>query len=321
MLWILIGCASLDLLLTRPLVVGIIHLLERIKDINTSSLPIYCKSCSLPKGEIPEGTEHATEAVPELDAYNESRDKYFKVNNVTSRAQLNPLELNCVHVLMLTSSGRRLVKGSINKQNQQEDSNTPNKYINYQESTTRLPKRSNPYGNGGGILGYSLRMQAITKGTQLSRSFMASAGNGAANEMKLVLIDGKYVNLYKLICSKDLLIQSYMKIRSNSGGMTPGIDNKTFDGIDDKFFDELAYELDTEKFKFTPVKRVYIPKKNGKTRPLGIPTFKDKIVQEAIRTILEVIFEGKFLDVSHGFRPKRSCHSALHQISKWNGTT
>jgi len=134
--------------------------------------------------------------------------------------------------------------------------------------------------------------------------------------MKLVQVDGKFVNLYQLICSKDLLFKAYRNIRSNPGGMTPGVDNLTMDGINEEFFDELIKELMTDKFKFTSVKRVYIPKANGKTRPLGIPTYKDKIVQESIRVLLEVIFEGKFADVSHGFRPKRSCHTALHQISK-----
>jgi hypothetical protein len=218
-------------------------------------------------------------------------------------------------------SDQRSINGSISKLNRQDECSTPKKNINYQESTTRLPKRSNPYGNGGLILGYGLRMQAVTKVIQPSRSFMVDAGNGATNEMKLALKDGKYVNLFQLLSTKDLLIQAYKNIRSNSGSMTPGVDDKTLDGINDESFVKLIKELITEKFKFTSVKRVYIPKSNGKTRPLGIPTSKDKIVQEAIRILLEVIFEGKFLDVSHGFRPKRSCHTALHQISKWNGTT
>lgn len=217
---------------------------------------------------------------------------------------------------MLMLSDRSNIKGSVNKQNLQDEYNTPKKNKYYQESTTRLPKRSNPYGNGGSILGYNPRMQVITKVIQPSRSFIAAADNGTANEMKLVLKDNKFVNLYQLICSKDLLIQAYKNVRSNPGGMTPGIDNLTYDGINDEFFEKLIMELKLEKFKFTSVKRVYIPKANGKTRPLGIPTSKDKIVQEAMRILLEVIYEPTFLDVSHGFRPKRSCHTALHQISK-----
>lgn len=271
--------------------------------------------------EIPEGQEHATKAITEQFAYNESRDKFFMVNNAVGWAQLNPLEQIFVHILILVNSDQRLTKGSIDKHIQQDENSAPNKNTNYQESTTRLPKWSNPYGDGGLILGHSPRIQAMTKVTQHSRSFITVAGNGTDNEMKLELTENKYVNLYKLICTKELLVQAYLKIRSNSGGMTPGIDELTYDGISEKYFNDLISDLKTEKFVFTSVKRVYIPKANGKMRPLGIPTSKDKIVQEAIRILLEKIFEGKFLDASHGFRPERSCHTALHQISKWNGTT
>jgi len=243
------------------------------------------------------------------------------VNKTDSGAQLNPMEHIFAHKLVLIDSGQRFIKGSVNSQSQRENFSAPTKNIIYQELTTRLPKRSNPYGNGGSILGHRPWIQSMTKVTQLSRSFMDAAGNGTSNAMKLGFSNGKYTNLYKLICSKDLLIQAYKNVRINSGSMTPGIDNLTFDGISDKYFDKLIDELVSEKYKFTSVKRVYIPKANGKTRPLGIPTSKDKLVQEAMKIILEVIYEPKFSDVSHGFRPKRSCYTALHQISKWNGTT
>lgn len=238
------------------------------------------------------------------------------VNNTVSWAQLNPLEQFFVHTLALMNSGQRFIKGRASEHTQQDEYSTPKKDIIYQESTTRLPKGSNPYGNGGLILGGSPRMQAAIKVTQPSRSFMGAAGNGTTNEMKLAMIDGKYTNLYGLLCTKELLIQAYKNIRTNSGSMTPGVDNLTLDGVSEEFFVKLAHELSSEKFKFTSVKRVYIPKANGKTRPLGIPTSKDKLVLEAVRILLESIYEGKFLDTSHGFRPKRSCHTALNQISK-----
>lgn len=320
-LWILIGWASFHYGQAIIKAIGIIHLIDIKNNVSSSDLAIHCKSCSLPKREILEGLEHAAKAVPGLKVYDELQDKTFTVNNTVSGAQLNPLGQIFAHVLMLMGSGRRHIKASINKQIQQEDNSTPKKIIIYRESTTGLPKKSNLYGNGGLILGYGPRMQAVTKVTQFTRSFMDDADTGTSNKMKLVLKEKKYVNLYDLICSKELLIQSYMKIRGNTGSMTPGVDNKTYDGINDQFFDKLALELTKETFRFTSVKRVYIPKKNGKMRPLGIPTYKDKIVQEAIRTLLEVIYEGKFLNVSHGFRPKRSCHSALHQVSQWNGIT
>lgn len=317
----MIGCVSFSYNRTTYVVVGIIRLLRYSSSINAKILPIYCKSCSLPKGEIPEGQEHATNAVPGQVAYNGSLDKFFMVNHTGCWAQLNPLGQIRAYILTLMDSDQRSINGSVSKLNRQDECSTPKRNIIYQESTTRLPKGSNPYGNGGLILGYSPRMQAITKVIQPSRSFMVDAGNGTTNEMKLVSEDKKFVNLYQLICEKDLLIEAYKNIRGNSGGMTPGVDQKTFDGINEEYFNKLIDELKTEKFKFTSVKRVYIPKANGKTRPLGIPTSRDKIVQEAIKILLEVIFEGKFHDVSHGFRPKRSCHTALNQVSKWNGTT
>jgi hypothetical protein len=243
------------------------------------------------------------------------------VNHTGCWAHLNPVGQICAHVLILMDSDQRSINGSISKLSQQDECSTPNKDITYQESTARLPKGSNPYGNGGLILGHSPRMQAMTKVIQPSRSFMAAAGNGTANEMKLMFEDGKVVNLYQLMCNKDLLIQAYRNVRSNSGSMTPGVDDKTFDGINEVYFDKLIDELSSDKFKFTSVRRIYIPKANGKTRPSGIPTSRDKIVQEAIKILLEIIYESKFLDVSHGFRPMRSCHTALNQISKWNGTT
>jgi hypothetical protein len=209
-------------------------------------------------------------------AYNELLDKFFMVNHTGCWGQLNPLEHIFVHILLLMDSDQRSINGSSSKLNRQDECSTPKRNIIYQESTTILPKRSNPYGDGGLILGYSPRMQAMTKVIQPSRSFMVDAGNGATNEMKLVLSDGKYVNLFQLLCTKDLLIQAYKNIRRNSGGMTLGLDDMTLDGINDEFFVKLINELTTEKFKFTSVKRVYIPKANGKTRPLGIPTSRDK---------------------------------------------
>lgn len=103
--------------------------------------------------------------------------------------------------------------------------------------------------------------------------------------------------------------------------MTPGVDGQTLDGINEKVITQLSQDLKNEKYNFTSVKRVYIPKANGKMRPLGIPTIHDRIVQEAMRTILELIFEGEFAHTSHGFRPNRSCHTALNSISKWKGIT
>jgi len=99
--------------------------------------------------------------------------------------------------------------------------------------------------------------------------------------------------------------------------MTKGADNRTIDGMSLKRIDNLIASLKSESYHPAPARRKYIPKKNGKKRPLGIPSFDDKLLQEVIRMILESIYEGHFEETSHGFRPNRSCHTALACIQKY----
>nr|WP_063842301.1 reverse transcriptase/maturase family protein [Hassalia byssoidea] len=88
-----------------------------------------------------------------------------------------------------------------------------------------------------------------------------------------------------------------------------------------KKIESLIEEIRYERFRWTPVRRINIPKKNGKTRSLGIPTWKDKLVQEVVRLMLEAYYEPQLSDSSHGFRPKRGCHTALTIIDRtWQGT-
>ncbi len=103
--------------------------------------------------------------------------------------------------------------------------------------------------------------------------------------------------------------------------MTKGVDRLTIDGYSDERAANLREMLRENRYVPTPVKRVYIPKPNGKQRPLGMPTASDKQVQEVWRMILESIYEPVFKDSSHGFRPKKSCHTALEKIARtWTGT-
>lgn len=128
-------------------------------------------------------------------------------------------------------------------------------------------------------------------------------------------------DLYRLLCNKELLTISYNIIKSKPGNMTPGTDNETLDGISNELLDKIIGELKTQKFVFKPVRRVYIPKSNGKLRPLGVPSPRDKLIQQAMLLILEPIYEPIFSDNSHGFRPGRSCHTALKEIRQsWSGT-
>lgn len=133
--------------------------------------------------------------------------------------------------------------------------------------------------------------------------------------------DGVFTRLYRYLLREDIYYAAYQKLYANKGATTQGIDDDTADGFSDFYVKELIQSLKDGTYKANPVRREYIPKKNGKLRPLGIPSFRDKLLQEVVRMILEAIYEGSFDNNSHGFRPKRSCHTALQQIQKsFNGT-
>ena len=120
--------------------------------------------------------------------------------------------------------------------------------------------------------------------------------------------------VYRNLFNRDLFLRAYLKLAPNEGNMTKGTDGSTIDGFGTELVDSIIDELRNETYYPKPVRREYIPKADGRLRPLGIPSFKDKLVQEALREILEAIYEPIFLDCSHGFRPGRSCHTALHRI-------
>ena len=118
-------------------------------------------------------------------------------------------------------------------------------------------------------------------------------------------------DIYPMLFNDAIWYQAYQNIYSNRGAFTKGINSDTLDGFDKNRISKIISSLKDKSYQPTPVRRVLIPKSNGKTRPLGIPTGTDKLVQEACRIILEAIYEPKFSNLSHGFRPNRSCHSAL----------
>lgn len=126
--------------------------------------------------------------------------------------------------------------------------------------------------------------------------------------------DYEFHRIYRIICNPDMFIKAYCNIYNNKGSSTSGIDNRTADNFNEDLIDEIINSLKDESYQVKPVKRIYIPKKNGKTRPLGIPNFQDRLVQEVCRMVLESIYEPIFSENSHGFRPNRSCHTALKQI-------
>jgi group II intron reverse transcriptase/maturase len=127
--------------------------------------------------------------------------------------------------------------------------------------------------------------------------------------------------VYKHLFDPELFLRAYGNIYRNDGAMTKGVTEETVDGMDIQRIHKIIGLLRLERYEWTPVRRTEIPKANGKTRPLGIPTWSDKLVQETLRTLLEPYYEQKFSNHSHGFRPDRSCHSALREIQKmWKGT-
>lgn len=132
-----------------------------------------------------------------------------------------------------------------------------------------------------------------------------------------------FTKLYRYLLRPDIYFVAYKNLYANSGAATKGVNEDTADGFSEAKIDSIIKALADETYQPMPVRRTYIQKKNNrkKLRPLGIPTFTDKLVQEVLRIILEAVYEPIFLDVSHGFRPKRSCHTALKQLRReFNGT-
>lgn len=125
-----------------------------------------------------------------------------------------------------------------------------------------------------------------------------------------------YERLYRNLYNRDFYLLAYQNIYANEGNMTKGTDGKTIDAMSLKRIDKLIESLKSERYQPNPSRRTYIPKKNGKMRPLGIPSFDDKLIQEIIRMMLQAIYEGYFEKSSHGFRPNKSCHTALDSIQK-----
>ncbi len=128
--------------------------------------------------------------------------------------------------------------------------------------------------------------------------------------------------LYRQLFNPSLYLMAYGNIYSNQGAMTPGADGETPDGMSMARIGRIIDAMRYERYRFKPARRTYIPKKNGGKRPLGLPSWSDKLVGEVIRLLLEAYYEPRFSDNSHGFRPRRGCHTALRDVADhWTGTT
>jgi len=127
-------------------------------------------------------------------------------------------------------------------------------------------------------------------------------------------------DVYRQFYNPDMYLRAYAKLYKNKGAMTPGTTGETVDGMSLPRIERVIETIRNEKWKWPPVRRVYIDKPKGGKRPLGIPDWSPKVIQEIVRTILEAYYEPQFSDHSHGFRPNRGCQTALTEIHKsWVG--
>jgi group II intron reverse transcriptase/maturase len=128
--------------------------------------------------------------------------------------------------------------------------------------------------------------------------------------------------LYRQLFNPQLYLLAYGRIYANKGAMTPGATAETVDGMSLGRIGRIIDAVRHERYRFSPARRVWIPKRNGKLRPLGLPTWSDKLLGEVIRLLLEAYYEPQFSGRSHGFRPGRGCHTALGEVADtWTGTT
>ncbi|MCK9904142.1 reverse transcriptase domain-containing protein [Frankia sp. Cpl3] len=127
--------------------------------------------------------------------------------------------------------------------------------------------------------------------------------------------------VYRQLFNPALYLLAYGRLYSNKGAMTPGVTRETVDGMSLATIDRIIDAVRHERYRWKPVKRVHIPKRSGRTRPLGLPTWSDKLVAEVVRLLLEAYYDVQFSDRSHGFRPGRGCHTALSEVVEvWKGT-
>jgi retron-type reverse transcriptase len=130
-------------------------------------------------------------------------------------------------------------------------------------------------------------------------------------------------DVYRQLFNPGLYLTAYGKLCRNKGAMTPGVTPETVDGMSLEKIQTIIEAIRHERYRWSPARRIYIEKKNStKKRPLGIPVWSDKVLQEVIRLMLEAYYEPQFSEQSHGFRPNRGCHTALREVYRtWTGTT
>lgn len=191
-----------------------------------------------------------------------------------------------------------------------------------------MPKGGDPYGNGAAVVVGARESLVHGKGRQairIAKDREVREMRDAETVLEIIRERGRkglpLEDIYRQLYNPDLYLRAYARLYSNKGAMTKGTTSETVDGMSRGKIEKIIDEIRHERYRWTPVRRVYIPKKNGKMRPLGMPTWSDKLLQEVIRLILEAYYEPQMSDYSHGFRPRRGCHTALSELrQKWTGT-
>ena len=179
-------------------------------------------------------------------------------------------------------------------------------------TTCQGGREGRPQGEGAQVTGYHNREGCEMQSTETVLGVLRDRGRKGlpCNE------------LYRQMFNRELYLQAYGRIYANHGAMTPGTSAETADGMSEDKIDTIIEAMRNERYRFSPVRRIHIPKKNGKLRPLGLPSWSDKLVGEVVRLLLEAYYEPTFSDHSHGFRPGRGCHTALRHVEvSWTGTT
>lgn len=200
------------------------------------------------------------------------------------------------------------------------ESDQPKGSVRILLQSSGLPTGRNSYGNRVAVVPSNVRGRATVVAKFNCRSYSTDRATNATSRLNYLMKLSKKstnepirMNVYKILTDPDFLYNAYQKIKSKPGNMTRGISSTTLDGMSGEIIIRMTAELKSEKFQFSPARRIQIPKTGG-TPPLTIAPPRDKIVQEGMRIILNAIFEPTFLDVSHGFRPNRSCHTALKYL-------
>lgn len=298
---------------------------------------ILSKSTSLPKAEMVEGPQHASKVLYRtrpIQSYETEQDRVSHDSAYCpSWANTHPGRGLITTALKFRESVKNYLKSVLGGQFLTKEIGCSSKrnYIDTVQRNVGSPARGNPNWwrslnssvNCRGPFSVGQRVHYEVGQRNYSTASSARLSNVSANtKLNLIKLDSnKFTGLYKTIADPGTLTLAYNNIKSKPGNMTPGLDNLTLDGMSNKLIKSIAELLQSGQFQFQPARRVHIPKASGSTRPLAVASPRDNIVQEAMRMVLEVIFEPTFSDLSHGFRPGRSCHSALKKISTWSGVT